>query len=352
LLSSAEPGPIPGDPDGINEGRLKIGAFTGGAVSLGHGSGPVGDRVTVKLSNYPANANVQILFESKSVATATTDANGSVAYKITVPEATRGSHKITAVSGDATGSANFSVTSSLSVDLNPVRYGQLVTFTGKGFKASETTTLSLSGPTPVTLGGGKANANGTVAITISGPAAIGGAYTATMKGGSGSSAKRSLTIAPVMYLSTGTAKPGSSITVAMRGFQSAESVTVRYRDANGARTLCASKTTVATASTSCSGKIPTNAAKGTRTIEVTGSKGTNLSTSLTVIAAAAAPTTTATATPTATATVDESATPAATDTPTETATATATPTETATPSETATPDATATSAEASPSAEN
>ena len=99
LMAAKEQGVIPGDTDGWNEGRLNVGSLVAGTVAMGHGSGPVGDSVTVKISNFPANASVNILFDSKTVATATTDGSGAVWRKITIPDATRGSHKITAISG-------------------------------------------------------------------------------------------------------------------------------------------------------------------------------------------------------------------------------------------------------------
>lgn len=337
LKASAEPGAIPGDPDGINEGRVNVASFIPGVMTLGHRTGPPGDRVTVTLAAFPANASVKISFDGTTAATTTTDASGGVAYKITVPDAVRGTHKITAVSGGTSASANFYVSSVLRLNLAPVVYGQLVTFTGKGYRANETVSLTAAGPTPLTLGTGKANSLGTVAITITGPAAIGGAYTATLKGGNGSSAGRAFAIAPTVWLSTATVKPGATIKTNIRGFQSGENFTVRYRSGNSTTVLCRSKATTATGSSSCSGAIPANATGGARSIEVTGAKGTFVSTPLTVTASAVA-TATATRTPT----------PTATATATPTATSTATPTETATPSPSATPTDTPTQEPATP----
>jgi len=377
LIASEEKGPIPDDPS--SEGRLSVGSFVPGVVAMGHGSGPVGDQVTVKLSSFPINSPASIRFDSKVVGTTTTDGTGAVWFKVTIPSATHGSHKITAIAGNSTGSSSFYVNASLAVSPNPNVYAQSVTFTAKGFKASETVNLSMTGPTPATLGSGMANSAGTVSISISGPAAIGGAYTAKALSGSGISATRAFTILPSMALSASSGSPGASIKTSIRGFQSGETYTVRYRNSVGATYMCSSKATTATGSSSCTGKIPSFATKGPRTIEVSGSKGTFLSLPFTVLAPSASsaqtPTTTPTktVTPTPSATADATGTPGLTqetdsptptvtmeptDQPTETATEVPTelPTDTATPTDTPTdiptlePTATASPPDGSPPA--
>ena len=284
LIAASEKGAIPGDPDGIDEGRVSVGSFTPGTVEMGHGSGPVGDGVTVKLSDFPANASASIRFDSTTVGTAATDASGAVWYKITVPEGVRGSHTVTAIAANASGASSFTITPKLTlISPDPSIYGQHVTFKGRGYYTGENVTLSMAGATPATLGTSTANSLGSISITVTAPAAIGGSYTATLKGSRGSTGSRGFTISPSIALSTSSAPPGASVKVSIRGFQSSESYTVSFRNASGATAICNSRATAATASSSCTGKIPAGARAGAGTIEARGAKGTFKSTGFTVL---------------------------------------------------------------------
>jgi len=335
LLASTETGHIPNDPS--NEGRLSIGGGAPGTVAMGHSSGPPSSQVTVKMSNFPANSPITILFDSITVGNTTTDSAGGVWRLITVPDSVRGSHKVTAVSLNSSGTSSFNVTPGLYISTNPIVYGKSVTFTAKGFKAAEIGTLTLAGPTPKTIGASTANSAGTIKISMATPDAIAGTYTAKMSGNSGSAASRTFTIAPLMALSASSGSPNQSFKISVHGLQAAESITVRYRNSSTAVTLCTANASSTTGAASCTGKVPSTATRGTRTIDVNGSMGTFLSLPFTVVSPPAAAAKASTTTPTPTKAAVKK--PSGTATPNATAilsTAVATATPTVAPQSTAT----------------
>ncbi len=57
-----------------------------GIVKLSPAQGPVGTRVTVTISKYPANSTIKVYFNSKQVTTITTDGDGKGTGMFTVPE--------------------------------------------------------------------------------------------------------------------------------------------------------------------------------------------------------------------------------------------------------------------------
>jgi len=118
--------------------------------------GAVGTPVTVTGSGFQANRNIPITFNNISVATATSNVNGSFSSIFVVPIPTVGTYEVKASDGTYTDKANFSVGISGEISpetstTSPGRVGTEVTISGVGFTASGTVTITYDGTQVATV---------------------------------------------------------------------------------------------------------------------------------------------------------------------------------------------------------
>lgn len=113
-------------------------------IALGLTSGRVGDQFTVTGTGFRASSTVTVLFDTATVATVLTDANGSFANSvITVPTTTRGNHVVTArdTAGASPGSVFNVLEPQIILSPNSGRVGDKFTVSGTGFKASASVSI-------------------------------------------------------------------------------------------------------------------------------------------------------------------------------------------------------------------
>ena len=112
-------------------------------VTLSPSSGCVGDTVTVDGTGFAASSSsVTIYFDSTSVKTVTTDADGSFNdATFTVPESYGGTHTVKGKDTADSPTVNFTITQKVTVTPASGAVGDTVTINGSGFAASSNITI-------------------------------------------------------------------------------------------------------------------------------------------------------------------------------------------------------------------
>ena len=123
---------------------------TNPAVKLNRSSGPVGSSVGITLTGFAAQERVTVRYTttgSTTVALATlrVNADGSAAGTGTIPSSAFGAHKVEGKGGTSKKpvTSSFSVVPRLSLNLTTVAAGKKLAPTLRGFKKSETVTISI-----------------------------------------------------------------------------------------------------------------------------------------------------------------------------------------------------------------
>jgi alpha-tubulin suppressor-like RCC1 family protein len=360
------------------KGDIAVSPFTiipAPTLSITPSSGSPGASATINGAGYDPNETVDLSWDCPSspcgdtairLAEATADANGGFSQNVTIPVlATAGPHDIdgTGESSDASATATYTVTSSLSVDPASGVPGVTALLAGIGYAADEAVVLqwdcaAISCGGATTLATTVTDANGqfsNINVTIPMTATY-GSHTIAARAESGAFATTSFGIQAALSIDPASGQPGSMATLMGAGYAAGETVTLLW---NCAGALCANATVLGSATADGFGQfsqnvtIPATARNGAYALSGSGSSGAVASTSFSVnvnplqspvptLVLAPPPVYTPTSTSTATATATPTATPSATGTPTETLTATPTSTVTSTGTSTYTPTATPT----------
>lgn len=222
-------------------------------------SGLIGTTVTFTGTGYAAIVGVTVSWAEGSACSNTTSAAGQFSCKYTIPTGTPGGvYPFTGADGTGdTAQATFTVSTSLVDSPSHGMDNTSVTFSGTGFAAGSTVTVSWSGGTACTS---TATGGGTFSCAYEIPAHTpGGSYTFTAKDTSGDSASTTFL---VTYL---TASPpgglaGSSVSLSAGGFSAVTAFSITF---SGTGTTVCSGMTTATGTYSCSVNIPVYVGPGT-----------------------------------------------------------------------------------------
>jgi hypothetical protein len=116
------------------------------SITINPTEGAVGDEVTVSGKGFGANQAVTITYDGTQVTTdpasVTTSISGNFSASFSSPGGASGAHTIIASDGTYTASASFTTTASFSLDQTEGYIGDEVTFSGIGFGASQTITIT------------------------------------------------------------------------------------------------------------------------------------------------------------------------------------------------------------------
>ena len=234
-------------------------------ITLSPSSGGVGDTVTVDGTGFAASSSVTIYFDSTSVKTVTTDANGIFDdATFTVPESLVGTHTVKGKDTEDSPTVNFTTTQKVTVTPTSGAVGDTVTITGSGFAASSNVTIYFD-----TASVGTATTNATGGFTNNTfiiPSTSRGSHTIKAQDASSNYATATFTVAQKITITPTSGAPGMTITVSGSGFAASKPVTIKY-NAVTVTTNPATIETDATGSFNISFTVPASVA-GTYAVEV------------------------------------------------------------------------------------
>jgi subtilisin len=336
LLATADPGPIPGDPDSYPEGVLNVGRFGGGLISLPANSGKPTSTFTANLQKFPANAQVALAWDGKPFTTVTTSGTGAAAIAVTVPALAGGERLLSARVGTSFAVVPFTIKPGVWLTPKSGFVGVEVKVVLRGYRALEPVSiLWKNGARTSQVATATATSSGNATAYFKIPSAFGGAHAVTGSGAGGSTAAATFTVLPRITRSPARGVPGAATKIGMRGFQPGESVQLSLQTSAGTVLLATVAVSSGNGSADTIVTIPLDAVAGPALLFAVGNVGTSVQASFTVdppVAPASEPTHTATATAEPSPTVESSATPTETPTlepsatPTESVDPTATPT--------------------------
>ena len=299
LLLCAEPGPIKFDLDSYKEPILNV-AFLGKGKIAAPSSVKAGDSIQVRAGDFTPGTRAIFRFNGTYIGGDTIDNAGRGHRNYTIPEMPGGTYKATISNGLKSVSKSVKVLSVITSDHTSAPVGETVNITLSGFGANDLVDVKLGTRTVVNdLVVSTGGAGGTSFVV---PTMPGGYYSLAAKGTSGKSASVTLKVAPSAYLYSGAPAPGSSVSVAYRGFKAGENIVYRIDTQSGDVINTPTETASSTGSGVDTITIPDDGNTGLRYVWVMGDQGSKVRISLTVNPAELPE-------PTATATQEPSGTP-------------------------------------------
>jgi len=155
--------------DGIYSGNINFTTLP--SLALDPIGSHMGGKVTVSGTGFAIGRAVDIRLGNTQVKTTTTDASGSFAIEFTVPQLDVGSYTVTANDGVNTVTADFTITTSFSIEPNTGYVGASVTIKGDGFQG----TVTIKYDDDV-IASTMAGANGELFTTLAIPPSISGEH--------------------------------------------------------------------------------------------------------------------------------------------------------------------------------
>jgi len=179
-LSKAAGGYIIVVDDGINTEEAGF-TITTTTLTINPTSGEKDTAVTVSGSGFLPSQSITISFNAVSVASVTSDANGSFSAIFTVPIPTVGTHKIKVSDGTNENEADFSIAIIVTSDISPKtsaaspgHIGTKLTINGSGYTAGGTVTVTYDGDQVATA---RVATNRAFSTTFDVPTSKGGEHT-------------------------------------------------------------------------------------------------------------------------------------------------------------------------------
>src|SRR2546423_635599 len=213
------------------------------AISLNWTAGAVGSREVVRGGGFAPNSSIALGFDDDSLATScTSDAKGSFRCAFTVPEATAGSHTVTALDTTYTNSAEASYTVNPAISLNATNgtVGSSAGVGGRGFAPNNPITVTFDGSGVATAC--VADVDGSFdSCTFTTPAVSAGTHAVTASDSTAASASAIYTITPDIGLTASAGLGGSRAGVSGRGF-AAGPITLSF-DGSSVGTSCTANAT-------------------------------------------------------------------------------------------------------------
>jgi subtilisin family serine protease len=353
LLLTAERGPVPLDPDGLDEPMLNVAQLGKGTIDA-PGRVKVGQRIEVEVDEFTPGERAIFRLDGTYVGGDTIDDDGTGSRRFTVPEMTDGHYRMTVSTGQRQVSATIKIAPLITLAVTSGPVGETVNVRLRGFGDRESVLITFdTGPVTRSMIRVTISPNGSADTSFVVPPSTDGRHRVTATGNKGNSTYASFVTRPSAHISGGTPEPGRLVRVQIRGYEASEGVEVRYDTQAGA--VLGSTSVSSTGSGSIAVRIPAGSSNGEHYLWLLGDAGNRFRVPLTISGTGLpTPTPSATSTPapgetavpteeppTATPTEVPTETPA--DVPTETATPVV-PTETSTvaPTETSTPEPTVT----------
>ena len=159
--------------DGVNAGSADF--IISASASLSQTKGSAGIEITISGNGFGASKLITITCAGVQVGITTTDANGNFSGKFTVPSLATGTYKVTVSDGVNTGSADFTISTSVSLDQTTGYVGFELSVSGIGFTGKVTIKYD-----DVEVATTTAGANGAFSATFSVPASASGDHTITV----------------------------------------------------------------------------------------------------------------------------------------------------------------------------
>ena len=198
-------------------------------ITLSTSSGLVGDQFYVSGNGFSSSTTITIYFDSASVGTAYTDANGIfVSAVATVPETTRGSHMVRGYDTGYSPSLTYTVNPRITVSPTNAAVGAQVTISGSGFSASSPVTFFIDDVS--VSGGATTSASGSFSSPLTVPAVAGGSHTLKAQDTGGASATVAFSVSQTMSIAPQTGPAGISVRVTGKGFGASKSITITYKN--------------------------------------------------------------------------------------------------------------------------
>ena len=275
LLGTADPGKIPGDPDGYAEGVLNVGRFGGGKILLSATTGKPGDKITATLSGFPANANLSLSWDGKSFDSVVTNGSGSASRQFTLSAMSKGNHVFAARSGTKFGALSFTVSPVIRLSPTSGFVGTNVKVVLRGFGSKEKIdVLWKNGAKTSVVATVTASTAGSADAYFTTAASLGGTHAITAEGKAGTRLSVNFTILARIAPSPKSASPETSVAISLRGFQSREVVELRLVTTDGTTVLSSESVSSESGSRNATIRIPVDAPEGVATLQAVGSKGT------------------------------------------------------------------------------
>lgn len=259
------------------------------SISITTTSGPGGTVVPITGQGYAPGETVDIRWDRSTgiiLKTVTASGSGTFSTSATVPDASPGKHLFVGVgrTSGAKPSRSFNVIDitpvdpSISIDPTSGRTATTVAVTGAGYTPNEAVEIYFdsTGSTGTLLTTTTASGSGTFSTTVTIPHTPGGSHLIVGKGvTSGVKPSRTFTITQSVSLSAGSATPGETVRVTLRGFHPGEPITLTWDHVDGLP--LASVTANSTGSAAASFTVPSGV-NGTHRVVATGSVTAGLAT--------------------------------------------------------------------------
>ena len=239
--------------------------------------GKVGSNLSVTFSGFDAGSNVDITWDGAVMGTVTASSTGSGSLATTVPEATEGSHTVTADDGNgASASAIYKITPAMTLSSTSGPVGSEITLDISGFRAGEDVRIEwwdTSGSyTEVTTITASADGSGTYQLTV--PDATYSLHKVQAVGlQSQKKAYVNFIVQAAVALSDDQGPAGTSVTVTLSGYQANKDVSVRWYTNSYSYYEIATGTTDAFGSATVTFDVPDDATPGDHKIDVRNTVG-------------------------------------------------------------------------------
>jgi len=198
------------------------------AISLNVSSSIVGNQVTITGTGFRSDRTVTIRFDNSQVATTSTNNAGRFSTSFTIPEASAGSHTITATDGVNTKTADLSITRSMTLASASGNVGTTVTITGTGFSSSQRIRISYDGANIATIPSTITTSNaGSFSAKFTVPAGPARTVQVSVSDGTGS-VSSSFKLTANIVLTPTTGKVGTPVTVDGSGFNANRQITLTF----------------------------------------------------------------------------------------------------------------------------
>jgi subtilisin len=345
LLLTAERGPVPLDPDGMDEPMLNVAQLGKGTINA-PGRVKVGQRIEVDVDEFTPGERAIFRFNGKYVGGDTIDNDGTGSRRFTIPEMTNGHYKLTVSTGQKQVSATIKVAPLIALEVTSGPVGETVNVQLCGFGDRESVLISFdTGPVTRSMVRVTISQTGSADVSFVVPPSTGGRHRVTATGNKGNSTYASFVTRASAYVSDGLPEPGRLVRVQFRGCEGGEGIEVRFDMQSGP--VLGSATASSTGSGSIAVRIPSDSSSGAHYLWLLGDAGNEIRVPLTLSEASLpTPSPTLTATPVSSETsvpTEESPTETSTIAPTAIPTDPVTPeppteTLTATPTEIGTPE--------------
>jgi hypothetical protein len=219
-------------------------------LALSQTSGPTGTTFTFSSTGFSGGSSITISWTGGLACSGTTNTAGTFVCSFSIPTAAVGGHLFTASDGSSnSATATFTITPQIQSSLSTATKGQVTSFSGTGFAAGSTVTISWSGGTACS---GATSGVGSFSCMFVIPAATQGGHNFTGADSSNHSAVTTLTIMPELEISPTFGSAGSTIAYVATGFGPSSSITISW----GGGTAC-SGTTSSNGTFTCTFIMPT-----------------------------------------------------------------------------------------------